>query len=99
MIKEISESHTLAENMERIAKNLQWCLSERFSTRDGEDYVLRGRRECVSLYCSPDADQAIALAEDLERIVGPVRRVNAIRMLNEIDALSTAARKAVLYGA
>ena len=98
MIREISESHTLAEKMETITKNLQWCLSERFSSKDDDNFVVRGRNECVSLYCQPDADQAAVLAESLERIVAPIRQKNAIRMLDEIDTLSTAARKAVLAG-
>ena len=97
-IREISESHTLAERMNRAADNLMWCLSERFFARDGHEGVMRGHNECVSLYCCPSEKQAGALAEKLEQIVAPVRTENALRLLDDIDKLSAAIRQAVKTG-
>ena len=84
--------------MDAATDNLKWCLSERFFSEEGFDRVMRGHNECVSLYCRPDGFQSAVLAKGLEEIVGPVRRENAIRLLDEIEELSAAVRKAVLAG-
>ena len=95
MIREVSQSHTLAEQLETAADSLRCCLSERFFVKEGSPYVMRGHNECVSLYCRPDHQQATVLAEKLEQIVGPIRDENAIRLLNKINKLSAAILEAI----
>ena len=96
-IREISESYTLAEKLDAAADRLKWCLSERFFAQDSSG-VMRGHNECVSLYCQPDEMQSAVLAEKLEEIVAPVRTANALRLLDDIDQLSSLIRIAVERG-
>lgn len=94
-MNEISKSHTLSEQLDSAADNLKWCLSEKYHAEKGADYVVRGHNEVVSLYCRPQGCQVVKLAAELERVVAPVRTANAIKLLDQIDALSVSIRQSI----
>ncbi len=93
---EISKSYMLAEQLDRAADTLKWCLAERYHVRSGD--LLRGHNEVVSLYCRPDEHQAKRLAVDLEAVIGPVRTTNALRLIAEIEGLLPEIKMAIEGG-
>ena len=82
---------TLARRLHEAANTLMWNLHEQYIA-DGS-VVLKGGNEIVSMYTTLNSADAQAVAAGLEQVVGPLRRREALALLNTIDALSGLIRK------
>ena len=86
----VPQDLVFARRLECLADELTWNLSEQYIA-DGTE-VLKGGNEIVSLYVRPSEGEAIALAEGMEELIGPIRRRHAVMLLDQIDALSAQIR-------
>ena len=82
---------TLARRLHEATNTLMWNLHEQYIA-DGS-VVLKGGNEIVSMYTTLNNADAQAVAAGLEQVVGPLRRREALALLNTIDALSALIRK------
>lgn len=80
----------LSRRLGELSDELKWNLSEQYIA--DREHVLKGGNEIVSLYVRQTPDEAAALADGMERLVGPLRRRKVLELLDNIDTLSAEIR-------
>jgi len=86
MASTLTKSMQIAGFMKQAADDLYWCTRERY-TADGIG-VLKGGNELISLYTRPKNEDAVAVAEGLNALIGPMRKRRVEDLVDKLRAMA-----------